>query len=187
VLASVGYLAMLPQVSPFGNRKSYCLGERFFGSTKDHIRNGNWYGNDTLWRTILDLNKILFYGRSDGSIVDSGPHAKRYISLIDGIVAGQGNGPESPDPVAARLIIGGTSPVSVDCAAARLMGFDYRRIPSLARSFAIRQLPLARFGYDDISVFSTTMPQYCRHLEEIQKEKCLRFEPHFGWKDHIEF
>ena len=27
-LASVGQAAMLPQISPFGNRKSYCLGVR---------------------------------------------------------------------------------------------------------------------------------------------------------------
>ena len=117
-------------------------GEWFFGSTKNHIRNGNWYGNDTLWRTVLDLNKILFYGSLDGRIADPGQSRKRYLSLVDGIIAGDGNGPESPDPLPARLIIGGGRPVSVDCVAARLMGFDYRKIPALDRAFKIEHLLL---------------------------------------------
>jgi len=27
----------------------------------DYIREGSWYGNDTLWRSILDLNRIVLY------------------------------------------------------------------------------------------------------------------------------
>ena len=43
------------------------LGKYIFGNTDEMIRSGNWYGNDTIWRTVLDLNKILFYANSDGS------------------------------------------------------------------------------------------------------------------------
>ncbi len=31
---------------------------------------GSWSGNDTIWRTCLDLNRILLYGRSDGAMSD---------------------------------------------------------------------------------------------------------------------
>ena len=39
---------------------------RVFGDTLDVVRSGNWWGNDTIWRMILDLNRILRYARPDG-------------------------------------------------------------------------------------------------------------------------
>ena len=47
----------------------------FFGKTDNTIRSGNWYGNDTLWRMVLDLNKVLFYAEIDGNL-----RANRYSS-----------------------------------------------------------------------------------------------------------
>jgi len=49
-------------------RKLKGLAYFIFGDTKEVIRSGNWYGNDTVWRMALDLNKILFYGNFDGTI-----------------------------------------------------------------------------------------------------------------------
>src|SRR5262249_28090323 len=37
--------------------------------TKDQLGiEGSWSGNDTIWRTCLDLNRILLYGKPDGSL-----------------------------------------------------------------------------------------------------------------------
>src|SRR5262249_4524516 len=44
------------------------MGRSVFGDTRHVIRNGNWYGNQTLWRMVLDLNKILLYANPDGSL-----------------------------------------------------------------------------------------------------------------------
>lgn len=108
------------------------LGKYIFGNTDDVIRSGNWYGNDTIWRTVLDLNKILFYASSDGSIRESVmSNMKRYITIVDGIIAGEGNGPMAPDHVETGLLIAGTNPVAVDCVCAKLMGFDYQKIPMI--------------------------------------------------------
>ena len=49
---------------------------------------------------------------------------KKYISIVDGIVAGEGNGPKAPDSVNAGCIIAGSNPVSVDVVCARMMNFD---------------------------------------------------------------
>src|SRR5262249_38395097 len=43
------------------------LGHVAFGDSRNVIRNGSWYGNDTIWRMILDLNKILLYANPDGT------------------------------------------------------------------------------------------------------------------------
>ncbi|HSK63183.1 MAG TPA: DUF362 domain-containing protein, partial [Pyrinomonadaceae bacterium] len=49
---------------------------------------GSWSGNDTIWRTGLDLNRVMLYGNVDGSM-GSSPR-RRVVHLADAIVAGQG-------------------------------------------------------------------------------------------------
>ena len=163
------------------------LGKLAFGETAKKIRSGNWYGNNTLWRMILDLNKLLMYGNTDGTLRTGGINSqKKYLSFVDGIVAGEGSGPEAPDPFNTHVIIGGSNPVSVDCVAAKLMGFDYSKIPSLANAFKIEQLPLVNFSYDEIKVSSKTIAHYNNSLIDILKEQCFCFKAHFGWTGHIE-
>jgi len=126
-------------------------GRLVFGDTQKVVRSGNWFGNDTCWRMVLDLNKILFYANPDGTLREpEAASCKPYISIVDGIVAGEGNGPEAPDAKRTGLLIAGTSPVAVDAVCAKLMGFDWRKIPSLANALAMRRFPIARFQYDEI-------------------------------------
>jgi uncharacterized protein (DUF362 family) len=162
------------------------MGRKLFGETTTTIRNGSWFGNDTLWRTILDLNKILLYGNSDGTMRTADLNKKRYLSFVDGIVAGEGNGPEAPDALHCGLIIGGIDPVAVDCAAARLMGFDYLSIPALRHAFDSIDFPLADGPYLSIEAESETESKFQGVLAEIPEEYCRSFRPHFGWVGHIE-
>src|SRR5262249_5093705 len=55
-------------------------------SDPPRVIDGSWEGNDTLWRTILDLNRILFFADRDGRL--SGEPQRRLLALVDGIVAG---------------------------------------------------------------------------------------------------
>ncbi len=161
-------------------------GTRVFGDTQHTIRSGNWYGNDTLWRTVLDLNKILFYANPDGSFRKDRPgNKKKYITIVDGIVAGEGNGPEAPTPKQTGVLIGGINPVAVDAVCAKLMGFDWRKIPIIRHAFQIKQYPFCDFCYKEIEVISSSL-HYNKMLEQIDPSNCFRFEPHFGWKNHIE-
>jgi len=93
---------------------------------------GSWYGNDTLWRTIVDLNKILFLCNKSGEVTDS--VQRRYFALVDGVVAGEGNGPIEPFPKKAGILLAGFNPVLIDTASALLMGFDATKIPLLIGS-----------------------------------------------------
>ena len=91
-----------------------------FGTSGDNdhvVRSGNWHGNDTAWRMCLDLNKIVLYGRPDGTFrAADRAGRKTYLSFIDGVVGGQGNGPMDPDPLPAGAILFGADPGSVDAA-----------------------------------------------------------------------
>jgi uncharacterized protein (DUF362 family) len=159
------------------------VARRIFGDTQHVVRSGNWWGNDTLWRMIHDLNRILLYARPDGTLADQ--VQRRAVSLIDGLVAGEGRGPEAPDRVDAGVIVAGSDFVAVDVVASTFMGFDYRKIPHLAHAFDEHPLPLTRVEPDRISVESN-VPEWNGTLWDIDPSRLFRFEPHFGWAGHIE-
>ena len=160
------------------------LGTSIFGDTNTNtIRSGNWYGNDTTWRMVIDLNRILMYADKNGHLQDS--PASRMFCIVDGIVGGGGNGPLDPTPKKTGIVLAGVHPVAVDLVCARLMGFDYKRLPVLFRALDNEHpLPLMNFSSDDISCTSNE-ERLNKYLKEIKGE-IFAFEPHFGWKGHVE-
>ena len=176
----------VPVVGPWVHRMARGAGRPVFGDTEQTIRSGNWWGNDTVWRMCLDLNKIVLYGNPDGSLRAPLPqNRKRQYVLVDGILAGQGRGPLNPDPVPAGIVLFGVHPPSVDAACAYLMGFDPEKIPIVSRAFHCCSLPLSDHDWREISVCSNH-PAWNRSLIEIPDEDTFHFEPHFGWKGRME-
>jgi uncharacterized protein (DUF362 family) len=134
------------------------VGSRIFGETSAVVRSGNWWGNDTTWRMVLDLNQALLLR----------PNAPRYLTIIDGIIAGEGNGPMEADTKACGVLIASTNPVAADFVGAKLMGFDWQKIPTIREGFRLFEL-----SPDDVQV-------------EPELGETFRFKPHFGWRGHIE-
>jgi uncharacterized protein (DUF362 family) len=159
------------------------LGKGIFGDTNtDTIRSGNWYGNDTTWRMVIDLNRILMHADKNGHLQDRPP--RRILCIVDGIVGGEGNGPLDPTPKPAGIVLAGANPVAVDLVCARLMGFDYTRLPVLFQALDNRFMPIAEFDYSAV-VCKSNSQQYDRPLCEFDGMN-LAFKPHFGWRGHIE-
>ncbi len=104
------------------------------------IMEGSWDGNDTIWRTVLDLNRILFYADRDGRICEK--PQRRYLAIVDGIVAGEGEGPLASTPRPAGLLIAGTDPVLVDVAAVRAMGYSEMNVKMIHRALESGGNPL---------------------------------------------
>ena len=160
------------------------LGKRVFGDSKKIIRNGSWFGNDTIWRMILDLNKILFYGSSDGTMrQENTTHTKQYIGVVDAILAGEAEGPLSPEPVAMGRLICGANPVAIDTVCSVLMDFDPMKIPAIAKAFEVKQFKLCDFCFDDIEAYVDGIKHF---LHSIPTSEIVPFEPQRGWKGHIE-
>ena len=175
-----------PKLGPLMLRQARRVGTPVFGDTEDVIRSGNWWGNDTLWRTCLDLNKLVFYANPDGSLRPAGPqHRKRHLVLMDGILGGEGSGPINPDPVEAGILLFGTHPASVDATAAVLMGFDPDCIPIVRQAFRCRDLPIAEWTWDQVEVLSN-VESWNHRLPQIPDPETLHFRPHFGWTGRIE-
>jgi uncharacterized protein (DUF362 family) len=160
------------------------LGQRLFGDTNtDTIRSGNWYGNDTTWRMVLDLNRILMYADSTGRLRDT--PIRRMLCLVDGIIGGEGNGPLDPTPRRAGVVLAGANAVCVDLVCAQIMGFDCLRLPLLNRSFDAHPFPLVSGTLTDgVVVLSNDERLYGRTLAEM--DFSLSFVPHFGWRGHVE-
>ncbi|MDQ3875299.1 MAG: DUF362 domain-containing protein [Actinomycetota bacterium] len=159
------------------------VARRVLGDTLDVVRSGNSWANDTIWRMILDLNRILLYARPDGALADS--PQRRTIVLVDGLVAGEGNGPEAPDPLRTDLVVAGVDFVAVDIVASTFMGFDFRKIPHLVHALDPHPLPLTTIDPDDLTVESN-VTEWDRNLWEIDPDALFRFRPHFGWRGRIE-
>lgn len=155
--------------------------ERLHAGQRVYIAAGSWYGNDTIWRMVYDLNAIIVRAPREGGTLRAEPQ-RAYVAIIDGEVSCEGNGPLQPLPVDSGLFIAGTNPLALDLAMARLMGFDYQKIPCLSH---FRELRVPEWNAID--------PAGLR----IQKDQALilglnnlapikRYVPPPGWRDHIE-
>ena len=95
----------------YPNKEAYDAGQ------KAKIKHrGAWPGNDTIWRMVGDLYKGM--KKRD----------RRYFTVIDGIVAGEGQGPFCPTSKNANTIIVGEDLLATDVVAVRYMGFDPKKI-----------------------------------------------------------
>jgi uncharacterized protein (DUF362 family) len=162
-----------------GKIKKY--GRPFFGSTENVIRSGNWHGNDTVWRMILDLNKAVFHFDHNGKIRNN---PRKMFCLVDGILAGEGLGPLQPDCKKLGLLVGGFNPAIVDRVCAKIMGFDYLKIPVVKNAFYVKTLPFSDKA--ESVLIASNVGVFNGNLNYLAFDRDWIFVPHFGWKDHIE-
>jgi uncharacterized protein (DUF362 family) len=154
----------------------------------EFIRAGNWYGNRTTWRMCLDLNRCLYYSDSAGLHLDAAAPVRRVLTVIDGIVAGEGSGPLSPSDRPLGAVIASTDPVAADLVALRLMGFDEERLPKIREAMldagpritSVSKASDVRVSEVDATSFVPTN----KALEEIESDGV--FASHPGWVGHVE-
>ncbi|MCX7626647.1 MAG: DUF362 domain-containing protein [Candidatus Sumerlaeaceae bacterium] len=161
------------------------LGKALFGDTNaGRIRSGNWWGNDTIWRTCLDLKRILLYADKEGRMTEQ--IQRRYLTIIDGVIAGEGNGPLAPTDKRCGLLIASHNPVVADAVATHVMGFDWRLVPIIRNAFTSSlRWPLTHVKPDEIRCVSNT-PTWDGCFGAIPWDRFM-FEPHFGWLGHIRY
>lgn len=149
------------------------------------VGGGGWAGNDTLWRTILDINRAFFYFNRKNKYLDSKVDASiRYFSILDGIIAGEGESPLSSSPKPMGVIMAAKNPVALDCIATALMGFDYKKLKQIERAFAEHPLPLAFFGPNEIEVISDDGIKTLSDIQSIGFKN--PFRPSVGYRGWIE-
>jgi uncharacterized protein (DUF362 family) len=147
---------------------------------KDKFVYGNWHGNDTAWRMALDLNRVILTADREGRF--SIAPARRYFSLVDGIVGGQGDGPLHPDPYPSGVLLAGFNPLAVDWVATSLMGFDPALIPMYSNAVSQMREWVPEFSPQRLRAISN-VPTY----QEINATRpVFRFACAPGWRGTIE-
>lgn len=150
-------------------------------SDDDRIYGGNWWGNDTAWRMALDLARIFIYADRNGKMTEK--PQRNILSIVDGIIAGEGDGPMSPEPKNIGTLIGGQNILAVDIATSTLIGFDYEKIKMIKYGLKEKKYPLAMFDINDTKIISDD-----KSLNDKNVISCVkyRFKPHRNWRGHIE-
>jgi len=91
--------------------------------------NAGWYGNDTIWRTVLDINIIALFGDNKGILHEN--QQRKLYSIMDGVIGGQGDGPLHPDPSPLGVLAMSDNPYLMDTVAGELYHLSADRIPLL--------------------------------------------------------
>ena len=141
---------------------------------------GSWFGNDTVWRTCLDLQRILHYGCLDGTLANTAQ--RTVLTLTDAIIAGEGEGPLSPTPVALGLLTLGMNTAAVEWIHSVLMGLEPQHIPIVREAFAHHMYPLTSFSPEQIDarVDGQAVP-----TAEIFARCGQAFRLPIGWRGYV--
>ena len=142
---------------------------------------GAWYGNDTLWRTILDLNIIVKYANKVGILCNNSQ--RKFLFIVDGIIGQEGEGPILGYPKKCGVTILGTNPCAVDYVAAKLVGFDVKKLKLITTPFERKnemRYPLVDYDVDDVKVVSN-VNEYVE-IQGLKRERSLNFLATKGWK-----
>jgi hypothetical protein len=142
---------------------------------------GDWHGNDTCWRMVLDLNRILLYGRPDGTLADV--PQRRILSLTDALVCGEGDGPLKPSPIQVGAVTFASSCPAADRVHAVLLGLDPDRIPLVRESTGRFRWPL---GSPSSLRPDVVVGGRRRSLSEVAAEYGVCARPPRHWRGHVE-
>jgi uncharacterized protein (DUF362 family) len=168
-------LKKLRGIQTLATRESLSSGKVYVGA-------GSWHGNDSIWRMVYDLNLILVFGKAEGGVLANTPQ-RRVVSIMDGFIAGEGNGPLQPIPVETGVLLASQNPFLVDFAMAKLMGFDWRKIRLLANH---RKFAWSGFGDFDPHGFEVVHNGVASSTGVDAIPVLKKFLPPPGWLHHIE-
>ncbi len=153
------------------------------------IRSGNWYGNRTTWRMCLDLNRCLYYSDARELHADASAPVRTVLTIIDGIVAGEGDGPLAPRDRPLGIVLAATDPVAIDLVAIRQMGFDERRVPKVWEAMSDPGMRVtevrAAADVEVVEVAADSFQSRERSLDALRAEES--FLAHAGWRGHVEW
>jgi uncharacterized protein (DUF362 family) len=140
---------------------------------------GAWSGNDTVWRTCLDLNRILHYGRPDGTLAET--PQRRVLHIADAMIAGQGDGPLAAEPLALGLLLGGGNPAAMDWVGAHLLGYDPRRVALTRGAFGHFRWPITAFEPDEVRLVGDLGDEPGSLAQALAAAQSVKHPP--GWRD----
>lgn len=162
---------------PYGDRSGKDC-PHYSSSDRSQGSRGIYLNNDTIWRSVADVNKIILNWK--GGLRRE--RQRRYLSIADGIIAGQ-KSQYNPTPKKLGCIVVSEDPVAFDALCARAMGFDYRKIRSIVKSSTIANRILGFCNPRKILIRSNldSLANYFKRSRMLQPEVVT-----YPWSGHIE-
>lgn len=145
----------------------------------EKYREGSWWGNDTIWKTILDINKIVLFADKHGIIQSE--QQRNIIHIGDMIVCGEKEGPLLPTPKKVNGILFAENAVCFDLILTRLMGFKQEKLPVIIN--AMGDKVLFSGDVEEIAV-NSNQERYNKKLQQIKDD--FAFHASQGWTGVID-
>lgn len=172
MISRLAYLALLGPFEFLGRAMKKCFN---YDYTMGH---GDWHGNDTVWRMCLDLNQILLFADKKGVLCNQ--PQRRLVSFVDGVIAGEEDGPLRPTPHHAGFLAAGVDcPFEVDYVCVYQMGFDPMKIKVISEAVQSEYLS---FVPPSAKVVCCIVNGKTCDYHEVN----MHFKPQRYWVGHIE-
>jgi len=139
-----------------------------------HYR-GAWDGNDTCWRMAADLYNVFVKDITGWRQRNGKNRGVKTFSVLDGVVAGEGEGPFCPTAKPAQFIIAGEDLLLVDCIGVRLMDFKLEEVKYIDHLIRDNQVNLNK-----VSLISEDLDT-ANFFD--QNKNYLQFVPPVDWKN----
>ncbi len=110
---------------------------------------GNWPGDDTVWRMVMDLYRMTIYLDKNGKFKES--PQRKHFSLIDGIIGGEKFGPLAPSAKNSKVILGGINPIHTDYVATKIIGVKKECVRFIENCLEIKKFPLVNKKPEEVS------------------------------------
>lgn len=157
------------------------IAEKKFG--RDASIKGIWSGNDTIWRTVVDLNHIERYADKQGKLQKS--QQRKILNLGDMIIAGDHNGPCQPDPKPMGALIASEDSVAMDLVVCKMIGFPEDKIP-MVRAIMNGEATYL-LGEDGLNPnVNTNESLESGFLRDMNFPIEWSYKPHDNWKSIVE-
>ena len=140
---------------------------------------GMYLDNDTIWRSMTDLNRILLYADAQGLLHSE--QQRRYLVIVDGIVAAE-ESQYHPHPYPLNTVVIGSEPVTVDAVTARCMGFDPRLLKSVTKAAARADFSLGPAHPSQVKVVVSGE----EGLSALYRHALIPELHVFSWQGHLE-
>lgn len=111
-------------------RLMYGIFRRLGVLTSEPFLDGSWYKNNTIWRTICDLNKAVKYCDAKGTLHKE--PQRKIFNICDMVISGEGEGPLAPSPKNEGVIVSGEEIFEVDRFICRFFGFNEKYVQYIA-------------------------------------------------------
>lgn len=160
----------------------------FFASNlteNDRYRDGGWYGNDTIWRTIIDINYIITFADRYGNLRDK--KQRKVLTIGDMVICGEKSGPLTPSRKPLGVIMASENILLFDYIVCKIMGFNKDKIKYISCEDSIKRL----FKVDTEQIDNEIIGS---NLESIDQKTTgnisipdeWHFIAHPDWKGYIE-